>query len=126
MKTLAFLLGNLTINGLKELLQHFAGKQPVGRKELLVNALCEVMTGMQLRTVWDRLDATQRLAVAEVLYHPLGIFEADKFRAKHGRSPAFHEAVNKTSRYSSYRGRASLLQLFLCTRSPPPLPMPLS
>lgn len=112
MATLSQLLDALTVNDIKILLRMLPGNLPTGRKELLIDAVCERMSGDNLKRIWAQLDTFQQLAVAEVLYHPQGIFEGAKFRAKYGQSPAFTEAIDKNSRYSSNR-KQTLLCLFL-------------
>jgi hypothetical protein len=102
-------LDRLTIEQLKELLDLLpVGRKPT-RKADLIAAVEEHLNGENLRALWERLDKTQRSAVAETLYSPKGIFEADRFRAKYGVSPVF--GTKKDPRH--YREIPSPLRLFI-------------
>jgi hypothetical protein len=111
MATLPQLLNDMTVTDIKSLLRLLPGNLPNGRKELLIEAMCERMGGDNLKPLWDKLDNFQQLAVAEVLYHPRGMFEGSKFVAKYGQYPAFTEIIDKTARYPQKRNTA--LHLFL-------------
>lgn len=113
MTTLHQLLHEMNVDTIKTLLRMLPGNLPTGRKDLLVEAVCERMAGEHLKNLWDQLDTFQQLAVAEVLYHPQGVFEGSKFVAKYGQYPAFTEVIDKTARYPVKRN--TLLRLFLYT-----------
>ncbi|MEI6414933.1 MAG: hypothetical protein WCP34_11840 [Pseudomonadota bacterium] len=83
------------------------GKKPT-RKAELVAAIEEHLAGEKLHSLWERLDGTQRLAVAETMYSALGIFDAGRFRAKYGVSPVF-----STKNEKSYGESPSPLRLFI-------------
>lgn len=112
MTTLNDTLGALTVNTLKQLLSHFPGSLRVGRKELLVDALLQELSGPRLRATWERLDACQRLAVAETVHLTGGVYAGGRFRAKYGESPAFHAPVAGKARFYE-KGPDTMLWLFL-------------
>lgn len=98
-----------TAESLKELLNLLpTGPKPT-RKAELISAIEEHLRGEGLRTLWDRLDETQRLAVAETMYSDGGIFEPQRFRAKYGAMPVFG---TKKDRWG-YSETPSPLRLFL-------------
>ena len=53
----------------------------------MVEAIRERLTGRLLRELWERLDETQKLAVAETIHGFDTHFNADRFRAKYGVLP---------------------------------------
>ena len=53
----------------------------------MVKAIRERLTGKSLRELWQRLDKTQKLAVAETIHGFDTHFNADRFRAKYGVLP---------------------------------------
>lgn len=112
MTTLKDTLGQQTVDTLKTLLSFVPGSLRGGRKELLVAALLQELTGPRLRLAWELLDRCQRLAVAEAAYDDEGDYDARQFGAKYGERPAFHETrIDKYGRRSE--GRSTALQLFL-------------
>lgn len=78
-----------TVDELKEL----AGLLPRGnkpaRKDDLMNAIERHLSGDSLRTLWNQLDNTQQLAVAETIYSDSPVFQTNRFSAKYGQLPAF-------------------------------------
>lgn len=111
MNTLHELICNLNVDKLKELLTYLPGASKVGRKELLVGAILQEMSGSGLQRVWEQLDPWQRLAVAEATHDEEGVYEGRRFGAKYGQQPAFfHIPAHK--HYRS-QGRMTALGLFL-------------
>ena len=53
----------------------------------MIKAIRERLTGRSLRELWERLDKTQKLAVAETIHGFDTHFNADRFRAKYGVLP---------------------------------------
>ncbi len=78
-----------TVDDLKEL----AGLLPRGnkpaRKDHLIDAIASHLSGESLHTLWNRLDKTQQLAVAETIYSDSPVFQANRFSAKYGQLPVF-------------------------------------
>src|SRR5437868_2419850 len=89
MTTLHELLDKLNVNTLKELLTYLPEASKVGRKELLIGAILQEMSGSGLQRVWEQLDPCQRLAVAEATHDGEGVFDGTRFGAKYGQQPAF-------------------------------------
>ncbi len=110
MNTLNEMLFRLTKNRLKSMMRWFPDAAHTGTKEQLVGKIMQSLTGDGLRALWDRLDETQRTAVAETAYAPDGLFDENRFRAKHGCLPEF--TVKENGRYSYY-GPPTALGLFL-------------
>lgn len=110
MNTLNEMLFRLTKNRLKSMMRWFPDAAHTGTKEQLVGKIMQSLTGDGLRALWDRLDETQRTAVAETAYAPDGLFDENRFRAKHGCLPEF--TVKENGSYSYY-GPPTALGLFL-------------
>lgn len=89
MNTLSDALANLTVDGLKSLLSNIPDAPRVTKKGDLIAAIMGSLSGASLRSLWDRLDDIQKLAVAEALYDPEGVFRRTQFLAKYGRLPHF-------------------------------------
>lgn len=102
-------LDRMTVSDLKSLLDLLPVSQRPARKAELIAAIEAHLDGENLRVLWERLDKTQRLAVAETLYSPRGLFEAGRFRAKYGALPIFRTRENPRS----YHETLSPLGLFL-------------
>jgi hypothetical protein len=98
-----------SVDRLKDLLRLLTPDRLPTRKAELIAAIEERFAGDRLKAVWDRLDETQQLAIAETLYAPAVEFDAKKFRAKYGRRPEFGTA--RTDR--GYGEAPTLLCLFL-------------
>jgi hypothetical protein len=111
MNTLNEALSRLTIDQLKSLMRWLPDASRTGRKDELVGAILKSLSGEGLRALWDSLDGTQRLAVAETVYDLDGLFHENRFRARYGRLPDFTIEENGR-RYSSY-GSPTALGLFL-------------
>ena len=110
MNTLNEMLFRLTKNRLKSMMRWFPDAAHTGTKEQLVGKIMQSLMGNGLRALWDRLDETQRTAVAETAYAPDGLFDENRFHAKHGCLPEF--TVKENGRYSYY-GPPTALGLFL-------------
>ncbi|WP_234477062.1 hypothetical protein [Paraburkholderia nemoris] len=89
MNTLNEMLFRLTKNRLKSMMRWFPDAAHTGTKEQLVGKIMQSLMGNGLRALWDRLDETQRTAVAETAYAPDGLFDENRFHAKHGCLPEF-------------------------------------
>ncbi|WP_230461566.1 MULTISPECIES: helicase-associated domain-containing protein [Burkholderia cepacia complex] len=103
-------LARLTIDQLKSLMRWLPDTSPTGKKDLLIGQISRSLDDDGLRTLWERLDDIQRMAVAEAAYAPDGLFDGKRFRAKYGRLPDF--TVMEDGR-RSYYGRPTALGLFL-------------
>ena len=101
----------LTVDQLKSLMRWLPDATPTGKKEQLIGQILKSLDGDGLRALWDRLDDTQRMAVAEAAYAERGVFDRKRFRAKYGRLPDF--TVDEGGRSYSYRGQPTALGLFL-------------
>jgi hypothetical protein len=111
MNALNEVLPRLTVDQLKSLMRWLPDASPTGRKDLLVGAILRSLAGDGLRALWDRLDDTQRMAVAETAYALDGLFDGNRFRAKYGRLPDF--TIKENGRRYSYYGPPTALGLFL-------------
>ena len=89
------------------------------RKADMATAILGHLEGERLSDVWEDLDETQRLAVAEALYDPERRFHQDQFHAKYGKLPkGFNDIGHRES---------SPLRLFLypvTVRGGPPAVVP--
>ena len=80
------------------------------RKADMATAIMGHLAGERLSDVWEDLDETQRLAVAEALYDLDRRFHQDRFRAKYGKLP---KGLNDLGYHQS-----SPLRLFLYPLTP--------
>ena len=80
------------------------------RKADMATAIMGHLAGERLSDVWEDLDETQRLAVAEALYDLDRRFREDRFRAKYGKLP---KGLNDLGYHQS-----SPLRLFLYPLTP--------
>ena len=80
------------------------------RKADMAIAIMGHLAGERLSDVWEDLDETQRLAVAEALYDPDRRFRQDRFHAKYGKLP---KGFNDIGYHQS-----SPLRLFLYPMTP--------
>ncbi|MBN2451500.1 MAG: hypothetical protein JXR77_14000 [Lentisphaeria bacterium] len=87
--TLAIALGECTNAGQLKLLAKFAGLPVPTRKAELVDVILKYLDGNGLRRVWEQLDETQKLALAEAVHSSGTVFDAARFQAKYGRQPAW-------------------------------------
>jgi hypothetical protein len=111
MNTLNQALFRLTVDELKSLMRWLPDASRTGRKDELVGAILKSLSGDGLRALWESLDDTQRLAVAETVYAVDGLFHENRFRAKYGRLPDF--TIRENGRRHSYYGPPTALGLFL-------------
>lgn len=99
----------LTVDKLKELLNLLPSESKATRKADLIAAVENDLSGEKLKALWEKLDETQKLAVAETIYSADGYFNAPRFQAKYGVLPVF-----KTEKESSRYGAApTVLRLFI-------------
>lgn len=91
-----------TIDQLKSLIRCLPDASPSGKKDDLVSSIQQGLSGPGLQALWNRLDDTQRQAVAETVYAVDGRFSPERFRAKYGRLPDF-SVSDRGSRYSYHR-----------------------
>jgi hypothetical protein len=101
--TLKQVLNDLTVAELKSLLSTLPGSVTAGRKDELIERIVSMMLGPGLKTIWTRLDQTQKEAVAEATYHSQGFYSELRFRAKYQRVPSFHVTGAKSRGYSPLR-----------------------
>ena len=81
-------LSGLMVRVLKPMIKLLNLPEPQPRlKTEMVEAIREKLTGRSLRDLWERLDKTQKLAVAETIHGFDTHFKADRFRAKYGVLP---------------------------------------
>jgi hypothetical protein len=99
----------LTIEQLKPLVALLPTAERPTRKGELVALIEQYLSGTQLRALWEQLDETQKLAVAETIHYEHGVFNAHRFRAKYGAVPVF--GTKKDS--WGYSEIPSLLRLFM-------------
>ena len=99
----------LTVDQLKPLVALLPTPEMPTRKGDLVELVAQHLSGERLRALWEQLDATQKLAVAETIYADESVFNAARFRAKYGELPVFG---TKKDRWGD-RESPSLLRLFL-------------
>lgn len=105
----------LTIEHLRPLALLLASEVPK-RKPELVGLLVRFMTDpTEVRALYEKLDPLAQKAVQEATFHPKGLLERDRFIARYGQLPAFHEASpnERTSFYDYDRHkRPTPLALF--------------
>ena len=102
MNKLNEVLARHTVADLKSLMSCLPDLSVSGTKDVLVSRLLQSLSSAGLHALWNRLDETQRLAVAETLYAVDGVFHPEQFRAKYGRLPDFY-VDEKGLRHSSRR-----------------------
>jgi hypothetical protein len=103
-----------TVEELKKLLALLPVSEKPARKGELVAHILGQMEGEGLRRLWSRLDELQRAAVAETVHSPGGRFDAQRFKAKYGRSPDWGTSRDYVGYLYDYQRRPSLLYLFIC------------
>ena len=114
MNTLHEALTRKTVDELKAVIALLPGAAPIGRKDVLIATVLGRLDAAGLRAVWDGLDKLQRLAVAECLYTPGGLFDGPRFRAKYGAAPAFNApSDDPRRRFDSRPGAPTSLRLLL-------------
>lgn len=99
----------LTVDQLKPLAALLPTRERPTRKGDLVELVAHYLSGERLRALWERLDGTQKLAVAETIYADESVFNSARFRARYGGLPVFGTKEDRW-RYSE---TPSLLRLFL-------------
>jgi hypothetical protein len=109
MTTLVDALSHLSVSDLKPLVAWLPEVPPSGRKDDLIGTIMRGLSPSGLSLLWAGLDELQRLAVAEALYATDGVFDSDRFSAKHGGLPAFSTG----SRANARSGTPTRLALFL-------------
>ncbi|HET7863611.1 MAG TPA: hypothetical protein VFL86_04330 [Burkholderiaceae bacterium] len=92
----------MTVDELMSIRGCLPGMPKSGPKLALQEFLRQRLSGTGLKTTWQMLDDSQRLAVAEAVHEPLGRFSEQLFVAKHGRSPRFFNPPPEGSRLSSW------------------------
>lgn len=100
-----------TVERLKQLLNLLPGVSKATRKADLITVIEGQLLGEGLQQLWEQLDDTQRLAVAEALYSQDGSFNADRFQAKYGVLPTF--GIRDESYRWTLREMPTRLRLFL-------------
>ena len=115
--TLQSLLTFMTVEDLKKVQRRLSVPFKAGNKadrvESLVKALSERST---LESIYESLDETQRLAVAETLYWTGGVYNDRRFKAKYRKRPYFQKPGGGGLRLSPYRGEPTPLTLLLLPR----------
>jgi hypothetical protein len=69
--------------------KYWKSQERPSRKGELIALIEQYLAGEQLRALWEQLDETQQLAVAETIHYEHGVFNAHRFRAKYGALPVF-------------------------------------
>jgi hypothetical protein len=100
--TLEEALWRKTVDQLKALVALLPQPARGSRKEELIAAIQSSFVEPALHALWGGLDNLQRLAVAESLYEPGGIFDSRRFRAKYGGLPNF--SIPRSDKKRSYGG----------------------
>ncbi len=111
--SIAEALNGYTVEELKKLLALLPASEKPARKGELVALIHSHMEGESLRDLWSRLDEPQQAAVAETIHSPDGRFDAQRFKAKHGRSPDWGTNRNNIGYLYDYRRKPSRLCLFI-------------
>jgi hypothetical protein len=102
-------LALLTVDQLKALVSLLPAQEKPTRKGDLVELVAQHLSGARLRWLWEQLEATQKLAVAEAIYADESVFNPTRFRAKYGELPVFGTQKDRWG----YSENPSLLRLFL-------------
>jgi hypothetical protein len=102
-------LNLLTVEELKPLVALLPTQERQTRKADLVELVAQHLSGAPLHALWDQLDATQKLAVAETIYADTSVFHPARFRARYGQLPVFGKKKNRWGDSE----HPSLLRLFL-------------
>ena len=99
----------LTVDQLKQLIALLPTRERPTRKGDAVALVEQHLSGERLRALWEQLDATQKLAVAETIYADESVFNPTRFRAMYGALPVF----GTKKEHGGYGENPSLLRLFL-------------
>lgn len=106
-------LNHHTVEELKKLLALLPASEKPTRKGELVALILGHIEGEGLRGLWSRLDESQQAAVAETVHSSDGRFDAQRFKAKYGRSPDWGTRRNHIGYLYDYQRQPSLLCLFI-------------
>lgn len=98
-----------TVDDLKKLVALLPATERPTRKGELVALIERELSGHRLRELWERLDETQKQAVAETIHAASPVFNAARFKAKYGQLPSF----GVKDGYWDYRGTPTLLRLLM-------------
>jgi hypothetical protein len=104
----------LTVDYLRPLVSLLTNDVPK-RKAELVSAAVRFMTDpAEVRALYDQLEPLAQRAVQEATHDPQGLLHRDKFIARYGQLPAFHEPSPKQdlSWFEDRRSRPTRLALF--------------
>lgn len=102
----------MVVDDLKSLLAHLPAVKKPTRKKEIVALIQSFLLGDYLKTLWEQLDQTQKLAVGETLYNYAGEFNADRFKAKYGELPKL--VYEEKSLYGfGYNEQLTILRLFM-------------
>lgn len=114
MNTLEEALARKTVSELKALVPLLPQPVRFNTKDELIAAIWRQCDGQALHALWDGLDDLQRLAVAQSLYAPSGVFDSRRFRAAYGSLPSISVASGDKKRaYSHEYEPPTRLALFL-------------
>jgi hypothetical protein len=103
MNKLKEVLARHTVDELKSLMRCLPDASPTGKKDDLVSKIHRSLAGAGLHALWNRLDDTQRLAVAETLYAVDGSFIQIGSAQNTDSYLTSPSAKEPGSRYSYYR-----------------------
>ena len=106
--TLNQALSARTVDELKAIAGLLSTDAKPTRKAELVAFIEQQFEGRKLQALWQKLDRLQQAAVAEVVYAPEPVFQANRFIAKYGQPPNWGER----SRWGHSYSKLSLLQVF--------------
>lgn len=110
MATLHEMLWNLTVDDLRYRLRFLAPGTKATRKAELIDGIKAALSGARLRTAWEDLDETGRLAVIEAVHEPDHRHLPVRFRSKFGRDAVFH-VIPEGQRHYSYQSPANSTRL---------------
>jgi len=102
--TLGEALGSYTVPELKLLAALLETRTP-SRRDDVIRTITGHFSDEGVRALWESLDRLQKAAVAEAV-HEGPMFDAGRFKARHGRLPDFGDLHH-------FRGRPTHLRLFL-------------
>jgi hypothetical protein len=99
----------LTVDQLKQLIALLPTRERPTRKGEAVALVEQHLSGERLQALWEQLDATQKLAVAETIYADENVFNPTRFQARYGALPVFGTKKDR----GGYGENPSLLRLSL-------------
>ena len=106
-RLIEFLDSYYTVPLLRQLAALVAKGIPTRKAELVLVVETAMSNAGKLLELWKKLDTLQQAAISETLYSGKLVFDADGFRAKYGRDPAW----GKLQEYGE--SNPELLRLFL-------------